>query len=160
MASEKEGVEVSAKTIEEAIERGLGELGLPREQVEVEVIHSGRSGVLGFGAEDARVRIVPRPVMSAVEVAPAQVDERVEPPASAGEPASTPGEVDGDFRGSSRIGRKNPILATYPRNVSPRATCFRGGELLQTCYRNGVDSVRPIRYLVYTKTEEKDVQKP
>ncbi len=62
MANEKGSVEISAKTVEEAIERGLSELGLARDQVEVEVIHPGRSGVLGIGAENARVRIISLPV--------------------------------------------------------------------------------------------------
>ena len=57
MASERERIEISAKTVEEAIDLGLNQLGLAREQVEVEVIHPGRGGVLGIGAEDARVRI-------------------------------------------------------------------------------------------------------
>jgi len=68
MASERERVEVSAKTVEEAIERGLQQLGLTRDQVEVEVIHHGRSGVLGFGAEEARVRITPLPLEVPAEV--------------------------------------------------------------------------------------------
>lgn len=59
MASERRSVEVSAKTVEEAIERGLAELGLARDQVEVEVINPGRGGVLGFGAENAVVRLTP-----------------------------------------------------------------------------------------------------
>lgn len=58
MASEKESVEISAKTVEEAINLGLSELGLTRDQVEIEVVNPGRGGVLGIGAEDARVRIV------------------------------------------------------------------------------------------------------
>ena len=94
MASEKESVEVSAKTVEEAIERGLGELGLPRDQVDVEVLHPGRSGVLGFGAEDAQVRIVARPVRSAAELQPVQVDAKVELQALPGEPEPEPGELD------------------------------------------------------------------
>ena len=57
MASERERIEVSAKTVEEAVDLGLNQLGLAREQVEIEVINPGRSGVLGIGAEDARVRI-------------------------------------------------------------------------------------------------------
>ena len=73
MASERESVEVSAKTVEEAIERGLGELGLTRDQVEVEVVHPGRSGVLGIGAEDALVRIVALPVKDATEAQPAHL---------------------------------------------------------------------------------------
>ena len=57
MASERERIEVSARTVEEAVDLGLNRLGLAREQVEIEVINPGRSGVLGIGAEDARVRI-------------------------------------------------------------------------------------------------------
>lgn len=58
MASEKDGVEISAKTVDEAIDLGLSQLGLTRDQVEIEVVNPGRGGVLGIGAEDARVRIV------------------------------------------------------------------------------------------------------
>jgi spoIIIJ-associated protein len=61
MPSEKASVEISAKTVEEAIARGLADLSLTREQAEITVLNPGRSGVLGFGAEDALVRIAPRP---------------------------------------------------------------------------------------------------
>jgi len=54
-----ESLEVSAKTIEEAIERGLQQLGLTREQVETVVLNKGRSGFLGMGAEEAVVRLTP-----------------------------------------------------------------------------------------------------
>ncbi len=60
MPSEKASVEISAKTVEEAIARGLADLSLTREQAEITVLNPGRSGVLGFGAEDALVRIAPR----------------------------------------------------------------------------------------------------
>lgn len=60
MASDKASVEISAKTVEEAIEEGLAELGLTRDQAEIDVVKPGRSGVLGFGAEEARVRITRR----------------------------------------------------------------------------------------------------
>ncbi len=61
MPSEKASVEISAKTVEEAIARGLADLSLTREQAEITILNPGRSGVLGFGAEDALVRIAPRP---------------------------------------------------------------------------------------------------
>jgi spoIIIJ-associated protein len=54
-----ENLEVSAKTVEEAIERGLQQLGLTREQVETVVLNKGRSGFLGMGAEEAVVRLTP-----------------------------------------------------------------------------------------------------
>lgn len=57
MASARASVEVTAKTVEEAIERGLAQLGASREEVEIEVLHPGRSGVLGLGAQDASVRL-------------------------------------------------------------------------------------------------------
>jgi spoIIIJ-associated protein len=54
-----ESLEVRAKTVEEAIQRGLLQIGLSREEVEIAVIREGRSGILGLGAEEAIVRITP-----------------------------------------------------------------------------------------------------
>lgn len=53
-------VDASGKTVEEAIEKALGELGLERTQVDVEVVKEGRSGILGIGGEEARVVVTPK----------------------------------------------------------------------------------------------------
>ncbi len=54
-------VEVSARTVDEAVARALAQLGLGREDVEVEILHAGSPGrLLGFGAEPARVRVTAR----------------------------------------------------------------------------------------------------
>lgn len=50
-------VEAAGKTVEEAIEAGLRELGAPREEVQVEVLEAGSKGFLGLGARLARVRL-------------------------------------------------------------------------------------------------------
>lgn len=50
-------LEVIAQSVDEAIQKGLNELGLPREAVEVEVLDEGSQGVLGIGSRQARVRI-------------------------------------------------------------------------------------------------------
>lgn len=50
-------VEKSAKTVEEAIELALTELGLDQEDVDVEIIDSGSKGLLGIGGKDAVVRV-------------------------------------------------------------------------------------------------------
>lgn len=50
-------VEKSAKTVEEAIQQALEELCVSRNEVEVDVLSEGRHGVLGVGAEEARVRV-------------------------------------------------------------------------------------------------------
>lgn len=52
-----ESVEVSAKTVEEAIDIALQELGLKRQQVKIEVLTVGRPGLFGLGGEQARVRV-------------------------------------------------------------------------------------------------------
>jgi spoIIIJ-associated protein len=54
---EKRDAEFSGKNIEEAISRGLSELNLDREAVEIDIISPGNRGVLGIGAEDARVSL-------------------------------------------------------------------------------------------------------
>ncbi len=81
MASEKESVEVSARTVEEAIDQGLAELGVPREQAEVEMLESGRGGLLGLGAQDALVRLTRLPLLEeGRELAePTVADEELEP---------------------------------------------------------------------------------
>jgi spoIIIJ-associated protein len=50
-------LEVIAPTIEEAIEKGLNELGLPREDVDIEVLDEGSKGLFGLGSRQARIRL-------------------------------------------------------------------------------------------------------
>jgi spoIIIJ-associated protein len=52
-----ESLEISAKTVEEAIQHALEQLGVGREEVEVSIVKEGRAGILGIGAEDAVVRV-------------------------------------------------------------------------------------------------------
>jgi spoIIIJ-associated protein len=54
-------VEVTGRTVEEAVARALEELGVERDDVEVEVLDPGARGMLGLGARDARVRVTVRP---------------------------------------------------------------------------------------------------
>ena len=57
MKNNRATLEVIAQTVDEAIEKGLTDLGLPREAVEITVLDEGGSGLLGFGSRQARVRI-------------------------------------------------------------------------------------------------------
>ena len=51
-----EQIESSAATVDEAISEALLKLGARRDEVEIEVVEEGRSGVLGmFGRRRARV---------------------------------------------------------------------------------------------------------
>ena len=49
--------EFSAKTAEEAIAKGLQELGLERDDVSVEIVERGKGGFLGIGSVNAVVRL-------------------------------------------------------------------------------------------------------
>ncbi len=67
--------------MEEAIAKALEQLGLSRDEVEVDVLQRGKSGFLGIGAEEARVRVTPlhpRDVEAPdVEADPVQVAKEV-----------------------------------------------------------------------------------
>jgi len=52
-----ESVEVSGKSVDEAIDLALEELGLKRQQVQIEILTAGKPGLFGIGGEPARVRV-------------------------------------------------------------------------------------------------------
>jgi spoIIIJ-associated protein len=56
-----EGVEAEGRTVNEATENALQQMGLRREQVDVEVLSEGRPRLLGFRGEPARVRVTALP---------------------------------------------------------------------------------------------------
>lgn len=66
-------VEIEAKTADEAILKACSELGVSREDLEVEVLASGSSGFLGLGARNARIRatVKEKPAPPAPQVHPA-----------------------------------------------------------------------------------------
>jgi spoIIIJ-associated protein len=56
-ASELQPVEATGKTVDEAVENGLDQLGLERDEVRIEVLSEGKGGLFGIGGEPARVRL-------------------------------------------------------------------------------------------------------
>lgn len=50
-------VEVSGRSVEEAVDLALTQLGAAPEDVQVEVLDAGTRGMLGLGAREARVRV-------------------------------------------------------------------------------------------------------
>jgi len=57
MEGEAKSIEVSAPTVEEAIAKGLAQLGKAEDEVEIEVLRPGSRGLFGIGAKDALVRL-------------------------------------------------------------------------------------------------------
>ena len=57
-----ESIEIDGRNVEDAVSRGLVELGLTRDEVEVEVLEAGSGAFFGlFGRRRARVRLRPNP---------------------------------------------------------------------------------------------------
>ena len=52
-------LEISAKTVEKAIQEALNQLGVSREEIEITILKEGRHGILGLRAEEARIRVKP-----------------------------------------------------------------------------------------------------
>ena len=62
-------VETSGKTVDEAITAALLQLGLPSEQVEIEVLQESSKGVLGiFGAKEAKIRATAKTASAEEEI--------------------------------------------------------------------------------------------
>ncbi|MEW6406574.1 MAG: Jag N-terminal domain-containing protein, partial [Chloroflexota bacterium] len=68
----KTTLEVIGPSVEEAIENGLDQLGLPRNAVDVEVLDEGQSGFLGIGSRQVRVRLT---LQHAYELAESQKNQ-------------------------------------------------------------------------------------
>lgn len=84
-------VETTGESVEEAIAKGLAELGVGPTEVIVEVLEEGSKGVFGLGGKPARVRLQlmnrPKPEDFVPSAPPAVEDERIElPTAPAWEP--------------------------------------------------------------------------
>ena len=57
MSQETTTLEIIASSVEEAVAKGLSQLGLPESAVEVEVLDQGNKGFLGLGTRLARIRL-------------------------------------------------------------------------------------------------------
>ena len=64
----KTKLDVIAPTVDEAVARGAAELGVSREQLEVEVLDEGTRGLLGLGNRQVRVRLTLRSTEPSVEI--------------------------------------------------------------------------------------------
>ena len=104
--STNDSVEVSASSVDEAISEALEQIGAQEEDVEIEVLANPRSGVLGLGSRQARVRVTRRPPAAASSGV-------ISPP-----PAPPPGSA-------GRRPERPPRTGAPPREARPSAP---GGE--------------------------------
>lgn len=57
MTEERTKLEVIAPSVEEAVEKGLKDLGLTQADVDIEVLDEGKKGLLGLGSRQARIAL-------------------------------------------------------------------------------------------------------
>ena len=81
-------IDVTGKTEEEALRKGLEQLGMERDDVSVSILERAKSGFLGIGATPARIRITYGPE-EADMAAPVEAEVKIIPetPAEAKKPA-------------------------------------------------------------------------
>jgi len=72
-------IEVIAPSIEEALEKGLAELGLTQDAVDVEVLDAGTRGLFGLGTRQARIRILVKGESRPAEILELKSEEDASP---------------------------------------------------------------------------------
>jgi spoIIIJ-associated protein len=88
MRENRATLEVIAPTVEEAVTKGLADLGLPREAVEIEILDQGSKGLFRLGARQARIRLAVKGSRQNQPDAVTVEQPDVERPATRGEPAA------------------------------------------------------------------------
>jgi spoIIIJ-associated protein len=104
-------VVASGKTVKDAIANGLAMLGVRQDQVDMEILTEGSRGVLGFGAENAQVKLtvkLPAPVES-----PASAPER-QPRPRTGEPKPAV-----ERHAQPSPGEPKPVLSKAAEEIKP-----------------------------------------
>jgi spoIIIJ-associated protein len=76
-----ESLEITAKTVDEAIAKALAQLGKKRDEVDISILSEGSRGIFGIGGEEARILVSPRDIL----VSPRETE--------APSPKPTPAEV-------------------------------------------------------------------
>jgi len=61
MSPEKTTLEVIAPNIDEAVQKGLSQLGIAKDSVDIEILDNGSRGIFGIGSRQARVRLTVKP---------------------------------------------------------------------------------------------------
>lgn len=131
MHGSSSSIEVSARSVEQAIEMALEQLGLGRDEVDVEVVREGSRGLLGLLSEDAVVRVSPR--LSSAHDSERE-DEPLDEEESKGPPAEK-GDTDPDEAG--RLGVQ--VLQNLMQHMGLRARVARAGAVLDS--QTGDDAV-------------------
>jgi len=128
MNQKRTSLEIIAPSVEEAIDKGLQDLGIPRGEVEVEVLDEGSRGLFGLGSRQARIRITVKSTSS--QKVEEKAEESDQPPAEerveidlAPEPQEEPTE-DEDY--ILRVARETVAELLDKMRVTAEVTSYYG----------------------------------
>ncbi len=79
MNDKRTNLEIIAPTVDEAIEKGLDDLGLPRNAVEIDILDEGGKGLFGLGSRQARVRLTIKSETDELEIESPTLEAEVPP---------------------------------------------------------------------------------
>jgi len=121
--SNNDSIEVSSVSVEQAISEALAQLGAAEDDVVIEVLATPRSGLLGLGARDARVRVSRRaPVAATSGVTappPAPPPQRREQPPPPRREAQPPQRTETPPREATATSQQPKPEASAPRSTPP-----------------------------------------
>lgn len=114
-------IDVTGKTEEEALRKGLEQLGMERDDVSVSILERAKSGFLGIGATPARIRITYGPE-EADMAAPAEAEVKIIPetPAEAKKPAPAAPKTEKAAPKAEKPRQERPQPERAPRADRPR----------------------------------------
>ena len=106
--------EYTAKTVEAAVDEGLRDMGVSRDQIDIEVVQEVSRGILGIGASDALVRLSRKAASAPAKVQP---QEAIALPAAAGVDAVAEPEESADADGASPAAEISPTADDEPSSI-------------------------------------------
>ncbi len=106
--------EYTAKTVEAAVDEGLRDMGVSRDQIDIEVVQEGSRGILGIGATDAVVSLSRKASSAPAKVQP---QEATALPAAAGVDAVAEPEESADADGASPAAEISPTVDDEPSSI-------------------------------------------
>ena len=120
-------IDVTGKTEEEALRKGLEQLGMERDDVSVSILERAKSGFLGIGATPARIRItygpeeadMTTPAEAEVKIIPEKPAEAKKPAPAAAPKAEKPRQERPQPERAPRADRPRPEKRERPAPVEP-----------------------------------------
>ena len=94
MNDKRTNLEIIAPSVDEAIQEGLADLGLPHDAVEIKVLDEGGKGLFGLGNRQARIRLTVIADEARPEIEGAPIETEITPET---EPKSPAVEPDDDY---------------------------------------------------------------